>query len=56
MSGQTAKESKTIDNEKNRLAKQHEIEVIRIDCDYDKIESRFKFIPLKRTLVTLVVR
>lgn len=33
ISGQTAKESKYIDDEKDRLAKEHNIEVVRIACD-----------------------
>lgn len=39
--GQTSKESKYIDNEKDRLANEHGIEIIRIDCDYghnDKLQ------------------
>ena len=44
MNGQTAKESKEIDNYKDKLAKEHGIRVIRIDCDYDNIENRFEFI------------
>ena len=43
MSGQTKEESKSIDDEKDRLAKLHNIEVIRIDCDY-KNYDRFKYI------------
>lgn len=31
---QTAEESQYIDDEKDRLAEEHKIEVIRIDCDY----------------------
>ena len=34
MSGQTAEESKAIDDYKDKMAKEHNIEVIRIDCDY----------------------
>lgn len=34
ISGQTKEESKYIDNEKDRLALEHGIEVIRINCDY----------------------
>ena len=34
MSGQTKEESKAIDNYKDELARQHDIKVIRIDCDY----------------------
>lgn len=43
-SGQTAKESKAIDDYKDEQAKLHGIEVIRIDCDYPNIESRFEYI------------
>ena len=32
------------DNYKDKLAKEHNIKVIRIDCDYDNIENRFNFI------------
>lgn len=38
MSGQTAKESKYIDNEKDRLAEEHNIDVIRIDCNLSDLE------------------
>lgn len=44
MSGQTAEESKYIDNEKDRLANEHGIEVIRIDCDYYIFGNRFEYI------------
>lgn len=44
MSGQTAEESKMIDDEKDKLAKEHGIEVIRIDCDYRDISKRFNYI------------
>jgi predicted transcriptional regulator len=44
MNGQTAKESKFIDDEKDRLAIEHGIEVIRINCDYNRIANRFKYI------------
>lgn len=44
MNGQTVKESKEIDNYKDKLAKEHGIRAIRIDCDYDNIENRFEFI------------
>lgn len=33
MNGQTKEESKSIDDEKDRLAEEHEIEVIRINCE-----------------------
>lgn len=42
--GQTAEESKHVDNEKDRLANEHGIEVIRIDCDYESVEKRFGYI------------
>lgn len=44
MSGQTAEESQYIDNEKERLAFEHNIEVIRIDCDYDGLFDRYEFV------------
>lgn len=44
MNGQTAEESKAIDNYKDEQARLHDIEVIRIDCDYPNIEQRFEFI------------
>jgi hypothetical protein len=44
MNGQTAEMSKDIDNYKDRLANEHGIEVIRIDCDYGKLENRFEYI------------
>lgn len=34
MSKQTAEESRYIDDEKDKLAREHDVEVIRIDCDY----------------------
>ena len=40
----TIEESKAIDDYKDNEAKLHNIRVIRIDCDYNKIENRFKFI------------
>jgi hypothetical protein len=43
MSGQTAQESKIIDNYKDKLAEEHGIQVIRIDCDY-KYFDRFEYI------------
>ena len=43
MNGQTAQESKVIDSEKDRLALEHGIEVIRIDCDYGNHDS-FEYI------------
>jgi ribosomal protein S27E/very-short-patch-repair endonuclease len=44
MSGQTAEESKYIDGEKDRLANEHGIKVIRIDCNYTDITKRFEYI------------
>jgi len=38
MSGQTKEESKYIDDEKDRLCKEHDIEVIRIDCTESNLE------------------
>lgn len=43
----TSEESSFIDNEKDRLANEHGIEVIRIDCDYKDIRIRFKYIKNK---------
>ena len=43
MNGQTKEHSKDIDNYKDRLAEEHGLKVIRIDCDYGK-EDRFDFI------------
>ena len=44
MSGQSSKQSKTIDNYKDKVASKYGIEVIRIDCDYPNIETRFEYI------------
>lgn len=38
MNGQTKEKSKEIDDYKDKLAKEHEIEVIRIDCDYSELQ------------------
>ncbi len=38
ISGQTKEESKYIDDEKDKLADKHNIEVIRIDCDISDLE------------------
>lgn len=38
MNGQTKEESKYIDDEKDRLALEHGIEVIRVDCDISDLE------------------
>lgn len=43
ISGQTMKESEKIDNYKDKLAIKHNIEVIRIDCNY-KGKDRFEYI------------
>jgi hypothetical protein len=40
----SAEESKFIDEKKDRLAKEHGIEVIRIDCDYGNVADRFTYI------------
>jgi very-short-patch-repair endonuclease len=44
MSGQSGKESKAVDDYKDRLAREHGIEVIRIGCNYGKFLHRFKYI------------
>jgi hypothetical protein len=44
MNGQSKEESQFIDNEKDRLAKEHNIKVIRIDCNYESVETRFNYI------------
>ena len=41
LSGQTKEESKQIDQQKDELAFKHNIEVIRIDCDYYIINDKF---------------
>lgn len=43
INGQTIKKSQEIDNYKDRLAKEHNINIIRIDCDYEH-NDRFKYI------------
>lgn len=43
-SGQTKEESKCIDDMKDKLAIKNGKEVIRIDCDYKNIETRFEYI------------
>ena len=43
LSGQTIEQSKDIDDYKDRLAKEHGIEVVRIDCDYQQ-SNAFKLI------------
>lgn len=45
LSGQTKEESKVIDDEKDRLAIENNIEMIRIDCDYESNScNRFEYI------------
>ena len=44
MNGKTKEESKLIDEYKDKLAEEHGIEVIRIDCDYKNIPNRFSYI------------
>lgn len=44
ISKQTTEESINIDNIKDSLANQHDIEVIRINCDYKDICLRFEYI------------
>lgn len=44
ISGQSKEESQLIDYEKDRLAKEHGIEVIRINCNYGQLENRFEHI------------
>lgn len=36
--------NKLIDEEKDKIAKEHGIKVIRIDCNYDKLENRYEYI------------
>lgn len=43
MSGQTAEETQGIDSEKDRLAKENGLEVVRIDCNYGN-GNRFDYI------------
>jgi hypothetical protein len=45
MNGQTKEESKQIDDIKDKLANKHNIEVIRIDCNYN--HNRFEYIKNK---------
>ena len=40
----TKEEAVYIDNQKDKLAKEHGVEVVRIDCCYDKFESRYEYI------------
>lgn len=44
MSNQTKEQSKDIDNYKDKLAEEHGLKVIRIDCNYGNVIKRFKYI------------
>ena len=44
MNGQTANKSKEIDIYKDRLVEEHGLEIVRIRCDYDKIDNRLSYI------------
>ena len=44
LSGQSAKESQHIDNIKDRLALQNKCKIIRINCEYNEINSRVEYI------------
>lgn len=44
MSGQTVEESRYIDNQKDLLAENHNIHIIRIDSDYLGFEDRYEFL------------
>ena len=44
MNGQTKEESREIDDYKDKMAKEHGIDVIRIDCDYHTLVERVDFI------------
>jgi len=44
MSGQTKEESKTIDDYKDQIAREHGIEVIRVNCCYSTFNNRFEYI------------
>ena len=44
ISGQTVEESKSIDGEKDRLAMEHNIEVIRIDCGKSNLEFIVRYL------------
>ena len=43
-SGQSAEKSKETDDYKDEQARLHGIEMIRIDCDYNSMDTRFKYI------------
>ena len=44
MTGQTKEKSKNIDNYKDRLAKEYNLNIIRIDCDYEDVSNRLDYI------------
>jgi hypothetical protein len=44
MNGQTAEDSNFIDSEKDRIAEEHDIRVIRIDCNYMGFNDRFEYV------------
>ena len=44
LNGKSKEESQWLDNTKDKLAKEHNLKVIRINCDYPCISKRFKFI------------
>lgn len=44
MSGQSSEKSKHIDNYKDNKALSHGLKIVRIDCDYLNMDTRFKFI------------
>lgn len=44
MSGQSKEQSKELDDYKDKMALEHGLKVIRIDCDYKNIVNRFEFI------------
>lgn len=43
-SGKTKEESLKIDKHKDKLADEHKLKVIRVDCDYNSIVDRFNYI------------
>lgn len=51
MSGQTAEESKAIDDYKDEQAKEHRIEVIRIDCDFTGLNHTQRFSKIKYNII-----
>lgn len=50
LSEQSVKESKNIDKYKDDMAIEHNIEVIRIDCNYHNMDLRFEYI--KQNIIT----